>query len=206
MLRVFSHLRHRCHPSCAFYLTLPPMPSHGFCLGSPLYATGAITSVRIHRQTHLATDATCATCAFPSREKLKDVIAEGSTANGTVRRHARENLDRAVETVQATERQLSIEVRWTTEDPEWIQAAELVVKRRYRRAIDTLEGLVVKRILELTKVNQSGLGQCFFQSGTVDLTSILSLQTQGPHCKGSQNSIQSHPERPESVQCSCRSA
>ncbi|KAF8158710.1 hypothetical protein K438DRAFT_1910030 [Mycena galopus ATCC 62051] len=85
------------------------------------------------------------------REKLKDVIAEGSTANGTVRRHARENLDRAVETVQATERRLSIEVRWTTE------AAELVVKRRYRRAIDTLEGLVVKRILELTKVNQSGL-------------------------------------------------
>ncbi|KAF8160484.1 hypothetical protein K438DRAFT_1776470 [Mycena galopus ATCC 62051] len=32
------------------------------------------------------------------REKLKDVMAEGSTANGTVRRHARENLDRAVET------------------------------------------------------------------------------------------------------------
>ncbi|KAF8163878.1 hypothetical protein K438DRAFT_1618050 [Mycena galopus ATCC 62051] len=91
------------------------------------------------------------------REKLKDVIAEGSTANGTVRRHARKNLDRAVKTVQATERQLSIEVRWTTEDPEWIQAAELVVKRRYGRVIDTLEGLVVKRIPELTKVNQSGL-------------------------------------------------
>ncbi|KAF8170848.1 hypothetical protein K438DRAFT_1613611 [Mycena galopus ATCC 62051] len=97
--------------------------------------------------------------SVPLQQKLKDVIAEGSTANGTVRRHARENLDRAVETVQATERRLSIEVRWTTEDPEWIQAAELVVKRRYRRVIDTLEGLVVKRILELTKVNQSGLGQ-----------------------------------------------
>ncbi|KAF8207400.1 hypothetical protein K438DRAFT_1904642 [Mycena galopus ATCC 62051] len=64
---------------------------------------------------------------------------------------------RAVETVQTTEHRLSIEVRWTTEDPEWIQAAELVTMRRYRRAIDTLEGLVVKRILELTKVNQSGL-------------------------------------------------
>ncbi|KAF8166466.1 hypothetical protein K438DRAFT_1616907 [Mycena galopus ATCC 62051] len=84
-------------------------------------------------------------------------MAEGSTANGTVRRHARENHDRAVETVQATEHQLSIEVGWTTEDPEWIQAAELVAKRHYRRAIDTLKGLVVKRILELTKVNQSGL-------------------------------------------------
>ncbi|KAF8166947.1 hypothetical protein K438DRAFT_2064966 [Mycena galopus ATCC 62051] len=64
---------------------------------------------------------------------------------------------RAVETVQTTEHRLSIEVRWTTEDPEWIQAAELVTMRRYRRAINMLEGLVVKRILELTKVNQSGL-------------------------------------------------
>ncbi|KAF8168794.1 hypothetical protein K438DRAFT_1774574 [Mycena galopus ATCC 62051] len=80
------------------------------------------------------------------REKFKDVFAEGSTANGTTRRHAKENYDRAVETV-----------RWTTEDPEWIQAAELVTMRRYQRAINTLEGLVVKRILKLTKVNQSGL-------------------------------------------------
>ncbi|KAF8131317.1 hypothetical protein K438DRAFT_2132070 [Mycena galopus ATCC 62051] len=91
------------------------------------------------------------------REKFKNVFAEGSTANGTTRRHAKENYDRAVETVQTTERRLSIEVRWTTEDPEWIQAAELVTMRRYRRAINMLEGLVVKRILELTKVNQSGL-------------------------------------------------
>ena len=102
----------------------------------------------------------CHPCSF-CREKFKDVFAEGSTANGTTRRHAKENYDRAVETVQTTEHRLSIEVRWTTEDPEWIQAAELVTMRRYRRAINTLEGLVVKRILELTKVNQSGLGQRF---------------------------------------------
>ncbi|KAF8169309.1 hypothetical protein K438DRAFT_1774323 [Mycena galopus ATCC 62051] len=92
------------------------------------------------------------------REQFKDVFAEGSTANGTTRRHAKENYDRAVETVQTTEQRLLIEVRWTTEDPKWIQAAELVTMWRYRRAIDALEGLVVKRILELTKVNQSGLG------------------------------------------------
>ncbi|KAF8184332.1 hypothetical protein K438DRAFT_1907876 [Mycena galopus ATCC 62051] len=91
------------------------------------------------------------------RRCFKDVFAEGSTANGTTRQHAKENYDRAVETVQTTEHQLSIEVRWTTEDPEWIQAAELVTMRRYWRAINTLEGLVVKRIWELTKVNQSGL-------------------------------------------------
>ncbi|KAF8217892.1 hypothetical protein K438DRAFT_1747148 [Mycena galopus ATCC 62051] len=82
------------------------------------------------------------------REKFKDVFAEGSTANETTRRHAKKNYDRAVETVQTTECRLSIE---------WIQAAELVTMRDYRRAINTIEGLVVKRILELTKVNQSGL-------------------------------------------------
>ncbi|KAF8137995.1 hypothetical protein K438DRAFT_1458655, partial [Mycena galopus ATCC 62051] len=60
-----------------------------------------------------------------------------------------------VETVQTTEHRLSIKVGSTTEDPEWIQAAELVTMRHYRRAINTLEGLVVKRILELTKAKQS---------------------------------------------------
>ncbi|KAF8185360.1 hypothetical protein K438DRAFT_1424396, partial [Mycena galopus ATCC 62051] len=68
------------------------------------------------------------------------------------RRHAKENYDRAVEIVQTTEHQLSIDLRWTTEGSEWIQAAELVTMQHYRRAINMLEGLVVKRILELIKV------------------------------------------------------
>ncbi|KAF8156396.1 hypothetical protein K438DRAFT_1986820 [Mycena galopus ATCC 62051] len=154
--------------SCGFSLKMPPQPHPATgaipCfVFSPIYATGAILPVPFtspcHR-CHLMASAWDLPSMPPvpsPLEKLKDFMAEGSTANGTVRRHARENLDRAVETVQATECRLSIEVGWTTEDPEWIQAAELVVKRRYRRVIDTLEGLVVKRILELTKVNQSGL-------------------------------------------------
>ncbi|KAF8171414.1 hypothetical protein K438DRAFT_2058403 [Mycena galopus ATCC 62051] len=80
------------------------------------------------------------------------VVAAGSTA--------KENYDRAVETVQTTEHRLSMKVGSTTEDPEWIQVAELVTMRHYRRAINTLEGLVVKRILGLTKAKQSGLDQC----------------------------------------------
>ncbi|KAF8184026.1 hypothetical protein K438DRAFT_1598864 [Mycena galopus ATCC 62051] len=79
--------------------------------------------------------------------KFKDVFAAGSTA--------KENYDRAVETVQTTEHRLSMKVGSTTEDPEWIQAAELVTMHHYRRAINTLEGLVVTRILELTKAKQS---------------------------------------------------
>ncbi|KAJ7351595.1 hypothetical protein DFH08DRAFT_957896 [Mycena albidolilacea] len=92
------------------------------------------------------------------KEKFDEAFGEGSTANGNTRRHARENYNKVVEAVQATERRLSIEVRWTSEDKEWTDTAELVVNRRYRRAVDSLEALVVKRLLELTKVNQSGLG------------------------------------------------
>ncbi|KAJ6511099.1 hypothetical protein C8R45DRAFT_1089224 [Mycena sanguinolenta] len=50
-----------------------------------------------------------------------------------------------------------LEVQWVNTDEEWEAAAELVAMRRYGRAVDTLELLVVKRILELTKMNQSGL-------------------------------------------------
>ncbi|KAJ7320975.1 hypothetical protein DFH08DRAFT_818795 [Mycena albidolilacea] len=77
------------------------------------------------------------------KEKFDEAFGEGSTANGNTRRHARENYNKVVEAVQATEHRLSI---------------ELVVNRWYRRAVDSLEALVVKRLLELTKVNQSGLG------------------------------------------------
>ncbi|KAJ7348547.1 hypothetical protein DFH08DRAFT_914340 [Mycena albidolilacea] len=92
------------------------------------------------------------------KEKFDEAFGEGSTANGNTRRHAHENYNKVVKAVQATECRLSIEVRWTSEDKEWTDAAELVVNRQYRRAVDSLEALVVKRLLELTKVNQSGLG------------------------------------------------
>ncbi|KAJ7310166.1 hypothetical protein DFH08DRAFT_823197 [Mycena albidolilacea] len=91
-------------------------------------------------------------------EKFDEAFGEGSTANGNTRRHAHENYNKVVKAVQATERRLSIEVQWISEDKEWTDAAELVVNRRYRWAVDSLEALVVKRLLELTKVNQSGLG------------------------------------------------
>ncbi|KAJ7315569.1 hypothetical protein DFH08DRAFT_617712, partial [Mycena albidolilacea] len=92
------------------------------------------------------------------KENFDETFGEGSTANGNTRRHTRENYNKVVKAVQATERRLSIEVRWTSEDKEWTDTAELVVNRRYRRAVDSLEALVIKRLLELTKVNQSGLG------------------------------------------------
>ncbi|KAJ6582652.1 hypothetical protein DFH09DRAFT_1309596 [Mycena vulgaris] len=92
-----------------------------------------------------------------NREKFDIAFGEGSKANGMVKQHARENYDKAINNVQGLELRINMETRWTPEDPEWQDAAALVSNYCYRHAVDNLEGLVVKRLLELTEVNQSGL-------------------------------------------------
>ncbi|KAJ7192978.1 hypothetical protein GGX14DRAFT_305903, partial [Mycena pura] len=61
--------------------------------------------------------------------------------------------------VQEIERRMLIQERWTSEGNDWKDAAELTSNRRYRRAVDNLEFLVLKRLFELTKMNKSGLGK-----------------------------------------------
>ncbi|KAJ7237599.1 hypothetical protein C8J57DRAFT_1087371 [Mycena rebaudengoi] len=82
----------------------------------------------------------------------------GSTSSATVRRHAREAYDKAVEETQATEARLAIEAWWSEGDPAWVEAATLVSKQRYHKAVNRLEELVVKRMFELTKMNMSQTG------------------------------------------------
>ncbi|KAJ7724512.1 hypothetical protein B0H16DRAFT_1736701 [Mycena metata] len=92
------------------------------------------------------------------KEHFDLVFAEGSKANGTVRHHARENYDKAEDSVQEIERKLNSDERWTPDMTEWKNAADLVTTRRYRLAVDKLELLVVKRLFELTKMNMSQTG------------------------------------------------
>lgn len=73
----------------------------------------------------------------------------------TTRRHAIENHDRDLKAVQALELKLEIMKHWAPEDGEWQEAAWLVVMRKYQRALDILEGLVVAQMFELMKMNQS---------------------------------------------------
>jgi hypothetical protein len=56
------------------------------------------------------------------------------------------------------EEEHGIAVRWTPTMQEYKEAAVLMTERRYRRALDTLERLVVSRLLELTKLGMSGVG------------------------------------------------
>jgi len=76
----------------------------------------------------------------------------------TTRRHAIENHERDLRAVQALELKLEITRRWIPEDTEWQDAAKLVAMRKYQRALDVLEGLIVARMFELTKMNQSQTG------------------------------------------------
>ena len=54
---------------------------------------------------------------------------------------------------------LGIEQRWTAESPQYMAALTVLHERKYRRALDNLERLVVQRLFELTKLGMSGVGE-----------------------------------------------
>ncbi|KAJ6459907.1 hypothetical protein C8R45DRAFT_1056176 [Mycena sanguinolenta] len=76
----------------------------------------------------------------------------------TQRRHALETFSKTLAAVQDLEVRLGVVRRWEPEDAEWVAAANMVVNRRYQRALDELEGLVVARMFELSKAHMSDTG------------------------------------------------
>jgi hypothetical protein len=73
-------------------------------------------------------------------------------------RHAKEVSARILLDVQELEQRLAIPTRWRMGSPEWEAAVMQLHRRKYQKAVDALELLVVQRLLELTKMNRSGLG------------------------------------------------
>ncbi|KAL0564802.1 hypothetical protein V5O48_017232 [Marasmius crinis-equi] len=51
-----------------------------------------------------------------------------------------------------------IDPRWQPNSPEYIDTCKQLSRREYRRAVERLEKLVVARLMELTKLNLSGVG------------------------------------------------
>lgn len=76
----------------------------------------------------------------------------------TERRHIYELRDKALAVVQQLEKKLEIVKRWEPQDEEWEKASIMVGIRRYQQRLDSLEGLVVARMFELTKMNMSQTG------------------------------------------------
>lgn len=100
-------------------------------------------------------------CQTPSHH---DTVSYDSQTRNTqkaksARRHALEDYDKNMRLVQALECKLEIVTRWVPEDAEWQRAGRLVVNRKYQRALDRLEGLIVAHIFELTKMNRAGTGE-----------------------------------------------
>ncbi|KAJ6482202.1 hypothetical protein C8R47DRAFT_1073766 [Mycena vitilis] len=74
--------------------------------------------------------------------QFNQVFGKNSKANGTTKRHARENYDKAVAQVQEMEDKLEPTERWTGDSKEWQEAAELVstrykLRRHFAKALQT---------------------------------------------------------------------
>ncbi|THU80237.1 hypothetical protein K435DRAFT_823707 [Dendrothele bispora CBS 962.96] len=76
----------------------------------------------------------------------------------TDRRHALEARDDLKVHVRMLEHRLGITERWVPGTEQWERTKKMVSSATYQRAVDKLEGLVVARLFELTKMNMSGTG------------------------------------------------
>lgn len=65
------------------------------------------------------------------------------------------DLRREVEDLEA---KLGIEERWNEDTEEWKRVDRSLAEVAFDQAIDRLEGLVVARMFELSKMNQAGTG------------------------------------------------
>ncbi|KDR81011.1 hypothetical protein GALMADRAFT_241624 [Galerina marginata CBS 339.88] len=76
----------------------------------------------------------------------------------TERRYADERRQAVLKEVVEMEVRLSITTRWHPATPEYINAVQYLGRRTYEKALDQLQKLVVQRLFELHKMNQSQNG------------------------------------------------
>lgn len=81
------------------------------------------------------------------------VQAKIAERNGALRK-----LQHAEEAAIDMERRLGITARWTDDSPEYKEAFAYVQNRRFIRAVEELERLVIQRLFELSKANLAGTG------------------------------------------------
>ncbi|KAJ6487579.1 hypothetical protein C8R45DRAFT_827790 [Mycena sanguinolenta] len=93
----------------------------------------------------------------------RDALSDGAAFNPApvsqvARRHAVEHRNRDLELVQDLEAKLGIKERWTPRSPSWILAEKGIKDHRYLEALEEIERIIVERLLEMTKIHQSGTG------------------------------------------------
>jgi hypothetical protein len=93
-------------------------------------------------------------------ETIPSSLRDKTRAIETGRRHALEEYEKDLRVVQELEKKLGISLRWVPGCEDWERAGKMVTMHRYQRALDRLEGLIVARMFELTKMNMSQTGGC----------------------------------------------
>lgn len=73
-------------------------------------------------------------------------------------RNKQENEQKLLADIQALELKLNITHRWTEDSEEWKAAKKKVKEADYQKSLDKLEGLLVARIFEMSRLNVSGTG------------------------------------------------
>ena len=76
----------------------------------------------------------------------------------TERQYADERRRALLKVVVEMEVKLAITNRWQPSSPEYIHAVQYLGRRKYKKALDHLQKLVVQRLFELHKMNQSRNG------------------------------------------------
>jgi hypothetical protein len=79
----------------------------------------------------------------------------------TERRYADERRQALLKDVVEMEVKLGVTNRWQPSSPEYIHAVQYLGRRKYEKALDHLQQLVVQRLFELHKMNQSQNGECY---------------------------------------------
>ncbi|KAJ7156121.1 hypothetical protein C8R43DRAFT_949615 [Mycena crocata] len=104
-----------------------------------------------------ASEAKYQVVAAEAKKASKDdaVYVPGVPKTEVARRHAKERMTKDLDAVQDLEDILDIWECWTTASPRWIATVEAIKTRKYQTALDALELLIVERIFELTKMNES---------------------------------------------------
>lgn len=77
------------------------------------------------------------------------------------RLHAIEEHRRLDIEIRELELLMGVESRWTPATQQYIDAVKYLKERKYRRALDKLQGLVIQRLFELHKLNLSRTGECY---------------------------------------------
>jgi hypothetical protein len=117
------------------------------------------------------------------------------------RHHLIEQHDKILETIQDLKEKLGISVdgRWKPGSSEWVAVGEKVRLCRYQQALDALEGLVVSRIFELSKMNMPQTGESLLFTLPVIITNyygmfqVTSYENTSPrHSKGTPGPSRRH--------------